>query len=141
MKADLLALIRTDAGVATVAGARVWWAERPQGSALPAAILHVISGGDDYHLRGRIALTETRVQVDCWGDRYLAVDALARAVRERLSGYLGTVGTTRFAGIFLDGDRDMTDQAGAADAGGGKAMPRLFRVSLDFIVHHHSTGA
>lgn len=140
MKADLLALIRTDAGVAAAAGARIWWAERPQGSALPAAVLHVIGGGDDYHLRGRLTLTETRVQADCWAERYAEADALAAALRARLSGYLGTVGSTQFRGIFLDAIRDLPDWGGVA-AGGGLATPRLFRVSLDFIVHHHSTGA
>lgn len=132
MKDDLLALIRADAGVAAEAGARIWWTERPQGSALPAATMHVVGGRDEYHLQGRLGGVETRVQVDCWAETYLAADGLAQALRALLSGYRRTVGATVFLGIFLDAIRDLTDVGGLSD-------PRLFRISLDFKVN--STGA
>lgn len=135
MKAALVTLLLADAGVAAAVGDRVHWDERVQGGALPAVVLHAAGGGgDDYHLRGRIDRRETRVQVDCLGQTYLAADELAGAVRDCLSGYRGSVGGVRFTGIFLDGaPRDIGD-------GGGAATPRLYGIALDFMVNH-STGA
>lgn len=134
MKADLKALLEADAGVAAACGGRISWGERPQGGALPAVVLQVIGGRDEYHLRGRLGRVERRVQADCWAADPLAASTLADAVRDCLGGYRGTVGATRFTGVFLDGDRDLSEAAGAAE-------PRLHRVALDFMVNTTSTGA
>ena len=129
MAADLRSVLLASAGVTGIVSQRVSWAERPQGSALPALVLTQISGAPTYVLRGPSNYTEARVQVDCWASTFLAARQLADAVRAALSGFSGVRGSTRFHGVFLDAERDLRD----AETDGAE---RFFRVSQDFMVHH-----
>lgn len=133
MEEDLRALILADAGVAGVVGGRVSWAERPQGGALPAIVLHLISQPVEYHTQGAVALRQSRVQADCWGATYGSAKAAARALAELLSGFVGEHGATAFQGVFQANARDTRD-AGTDDA------DRFFRASIDFLVNHQPKG-
>lgn len=131
MEADLRTLLLADTGVAGASGGRVTWGERPQGSALPALVLHIIGSVPGYTLEGDGHQRESRVQADCYAPTFLDARTLATAVSGCLSGYSGIVGTTRFQGIFQDSEQDLSEDAAA----GG----RVFRMSLDFIIRHHPT--
>lgn len=127
MEEDLRALILADAGVTALVGTRVSWDERPQGSAVPAIVLWLISQPIDYDLGGAITLVETRVQADCWGRTKASAKATARALAALLSGYSGEQGGTRFQGVFQDNARDTRDFT-VADP--------LFLSSIDFLIRH-----
>lgn len=121
-------MLLANLGVAAVAP-RVAWGERPQAGSLPAIVLTRVSDTPKYVMDGTVTLSETRVQADCWALTYAGADAVAKAITAALSGFAGTVGATRFHGVFSEGARDLRE-AGTDDAA------RYFRVSIDFIIHH-----
>lgn len=112
--------------LAPVASGHRHWKRVPQGTPLPYVVMNVISGLRDYTMQRASGLREKRVQVDCYGSTYEEATSTARQVEKILSGRRGGI----FAGIFLDSERDLSE-ASAGDVG------RPFRISLDFIVHHH----
>ena len=126
MEEAIIARLLADAGVAAIVGTRVFPGMRPQGSALPAAVLNRISGGPLYADDGEVGLEQARIQIDCWADTYTAAKKLARAVTACLSAFDGTVGTTTFEFIELDIERDLQE-------GGGDAASYPFRTALDFL--------
>ncbi|HMR51187.1 MAG TPA: DUF3168 domain-containing protein [Amaricoccus sp.] len=130
MHEALRALLLADAGVSALVGTRVTWGARPQGSALPAVVLHLISDVPGYTLAGDNGHRDSRVQADCIGEgRYEAVLGVAQAVQAALSGYSGTVAGTIFQGIFIDQARDLSEPAVESER-------RLFHLSTDFLIHH-----
>lgn len=127
MQQDLVALLLAAPAIQAVAGSRVWWVRRPQGSDLPCAILQTVSTVPAYGFAGPKNWQESRVQVDCYALTYAAARGLAAAVATRLSGYSGTQGATQFQGVFQISDRDLFE-------GGGTAEDRIYRVMLEFQV-------
>jgi len=111
MQEDLTALLLADTAIAglTGDGDRLYWNVKEQGKPDPSAVLYLISGVPDYHMQGPSGLVESRVQVDCRGDTVADALELARAIEARLSGYRGTVGTTKFMGIFKQSERSRFD--------------------------------
>lgn len=59
---------------------QVSWRVRAPGEALPAVVLHLISGGRQYTLKRRIGLRQARVQIDCWATAGAESTALKEAV-------------------------------------------------------------
>ena len=121
MQEDLRALIRTgfDGVVA--------WGRRPQGSALPAIVLTIVSEVTDYTYAGATALKTTRVQADIYAASYAAALAVDAALVSAASGFRGVVGATEFTGIFLE---SRFDEAVEADS------EPLSRISRDLMVKH-----
>ena len=124
MEEDLRALLLADSAVAAIVGTRVDWGSRVQGAALPAISMHLISGAEGYHLKGRDGLSITRVQIDCWGVSFASAKLASRAVIDALAG----LKNTDFPGIFHVGTRDDRE-------GGGNEADRPYRTSLDFNVN------
>ncbi len=123
MSADLRDRLKT-AGVARGA---VFRDERPQTSALPAAVLLVVSDPRPSTHDGRVSLRETRVQVDCMAASRGEADEIAEAVIGAAEP-AGIVGKTRFARSFVDGSRSYSSKP---DNGG-----TTFVTSLDLFVWH-----
>lgn len=112
---------------AGVASGRVYWAERPQGSALPAVVLYKISvtpvdsddDGDD--------LVATRVQCDCLGPTALDAITTCRALKAALPKSFERDGVS-FQGAYHDGELQ--------DFATSTAGERVHRNSVDFILWH-----
>lgn len=124
-----------DATVAGLVGTRVYPRYLPQGGALPAIALHLISGVPDQASSGPTGPIERRVQVDCWAERYAAAASLAKAVRDRLDGLNGTFSGITFGGrcrCVHEGDLG-GDEPPAIDQGPG--LPIAGR-RLDFMLWH-----
>ena len=103
---------------------------RPDTSALPALTLEQVSEPIAFNQVSDSGQRETRMQVDIWGETYLAVDS----VHGVLQNYLHSVrnqaqGETIFIRIFEDSARDLpvTD---LPDGG------RVFHRAADYIIHH-----
>jgi hypothetical protein len=126
MEANLIAKLLATAGVTALVSTRINWSRRPQGSALPAIVLHRIDGSPDYHHAGASGLVQSRVQVDCWAASYGAAKAIARAVETAVTAQTFTQGATRFDVILIADERDSTFD---------ETTP-LFRTSLDLMIHH-----
>jgi hypothetical protein len=126
MEAALIAKLLATAGVAALVSTRINWGRRVQGAALPAIVLHRVSGAPDVHHAGASGLVVSRVQVDCWGASYGSAKAVARAVETAITAQTFTQGAVRFDVILIDSERDdSTDET-----------TPLFRTSLDLMVHH-----
>ena len=111
--------------LSSIAGGQVYWGRAPQKKAYPYVTLNRISGIRDYTTQGPSGYVQSRVQVDCYADGYLAAKNLARDIRDAVSGYRGGI----FKGIFIDSERDLP----ATDAG---EVTHLYRTSVDLSIHH-----
>ena len=128
MEEFLIAFLLANEAVAGQVDTRVWWEARPQGTALPAIVLHRIDGSRDYCMSGPSRLVSSRVQVDCWGATYGDAKRTARTVVQALSSLKTTYGEIQIQAAFADSERDYSEEAGAS--------ARVFRTSLDFIIWH-----
>jgi hypothetical protein len=115
------------AGLTALIAGRVYWVNRPQGSVLPAIVLHRVSGQPDMHLIGPSGLTESRVQADCYGATYAACVSVARALEAAVSGYSGTVSGIKFQSITIDSIR--SDYEGAEP-------DEIYSTGLDLLIWH-----
>lgn len=109
-----------------LAGGRFYWGERPQGSAMPAGLLTLISDDRPQHLKG-YSLSPGRVQIDTYGKTPKEAWDLAEA---SVSAFVpgGAFNGHNFsrADIAL-GPRDMNERIG---------NETVFRVSMDLVFHH-----
>ena len=111
-------------GLTALVGTRVDWGERA--GQLPSVRLLLVSGVPLYTYGGRVSLTPYRVQADCFGARYGAAKAVARAVL----GACATLTRPTWDACFVEAERDDQER----DAGG----TLIHRTSLDLRLWHHS---
>lgn len=121
MDEDLLAAIAADLGVSEICGDRIYWGEAPQGSDLPALVMHVIDGADSQHLRGTDGLWTYRVQIECYGINRTQAVSLSRALLAAINGFSNAT----LRGVFSESTRDDREDA---------APGRPSRISHDFKV-------
>lgn len=129
MEGALVALLLASDLVRGKVGKRVHSPALPQGAQLPALVIRVISGDDDYTHKGPDELAERRVQIDAWAKTKAEARSAARAVRKLLSGFRGAVDVAgqvvELGPIFAAGDRDLFE---------GEAPDRRIGRSQDFTV-------
>jgi hypothetical protein len=78
-------------------------------TSLPALTYWRRSGGHNHDLGGSAGTAMPAVQIDCWAASYETADKLAEAVRLKLQGFAGTMGstsTTTIQAITLDDEKD-----------------------------------
>jgi hypothetical protein len=78
-----------DAGVAALAGDRVYTEVLPQACDLPAVVFTEVGGDEDVALDGPTGISARRLQVDAWARTRAEATALGLAVRRVLSGHVG----------------------------------------------------
>jgi hypothetical protein len=123
-------LLTGASGVTDLVGTRIYWGRRSQStSALPAIVLTRVSGVRDYHMLDASGLVQSRVQVDCFAESYASAKSTARAVRDAVNSYSGTVGSTVFQHVTIDSERDYDETESGADR-------HLFVTSLDLLIWH-----
>ena len=131
MEEDLRTQLLANAAVKALVAQRVTWVMRPQGSPIPAVVLHRIAGGRDYTYGERESLTSPLIQIDCWGQTYAQAKALSRAVITALDSL-----SAPFQGAFVQAERDTYERGDAPPTTSG--TPDFFRTSLDVRVWHNS---
>lgn len=119
MDEALQALLIGNAALSARIGGRAFWGTAPQGQALPALVLTIVSAQDAPHLNGTDGLWNYRVQIDCYGIDRPAARLLSRDVIDLLNGYSGG----GFNAVFIDTVREDFEEA---------AVDRPTRISLDF---------
>ncbi len=113
-----------------VTGGLRYWVRAPQSlSTRPYIVMHRVSGNRDMHLKGASRYVQSRVQVDIYDDTFGGAKAVARAVRDAVSGFAGTIGGVQIQRINVDSERDLP----ADDAG---EITQLYRTSIDLMIHH-----
>jgi hypothetical protein len=123
MEAALTSLLLAHTALTTLVGQDITPNVRQQASGLPAVVLTRISGERDYHMGGSSNLTQSRIQIDCYGSSWPQAKSVARAVISCLSGFNGTATGSVIRSAMLDSERHFFD---------GEDPEAVHRVSLDF---------
>ena len=85
-------LLRHPQAVSLLGGVRVYQSAAPQGAPKPYAVLGLIDGRPEHHLRGQAGgLRTDRVQVDTTAETWDASAALFELVRGACDGYRGVI--------------------------------------------------
>jgi len=125
----LVTYLRDTAAIAALVGTRIEWGLRPQGSALPALGLTVVSRVPVDSDEGQSTLSASRVQVDCWASNMTGAKALAAALKTALAGPSLALAASTFHGLWTENE---TDYPSELDKGGAT----IARVSIDLLINH-----
>jgi Protein of unknown function (DUF3168) len=120
------ARLLADATVAGLVGNRVYWGERPQGSAYPAILLRTISDPRPAHLKDYENTRSTLVQMDVFATTYAAALSIAKAAIAALK-VPATISGKVFGPTFVDGQRDTVEASGTTN---------IHRQSVDLNIWH-----
>lgn len=120
MDEALWTALTEDAGVSAIVGTSVYWSEYPQGAAVPAIVLNIVSGEDQPTLQGTDQVWTYRVQIDCYAMNRPEVRQLSRAVIDCLNGYRAG----GILGAFIISQRDLSAEVDAT----------AHRYSMDFSI-------
>lgn len=112
---------------ATGATDRVYWVERPQGSALPSITLQTISGDRPYTHQGLQDTRDPRIQLDVWAASY----AQAKSIMDAVVAALAPEETDN--GIFFERMRFENERDGLERLD----TMNVYRRGIDLIVWHH----
>lgn len=115
----LRAFLSADAAIAAlvVTGSvtRIYPVKLPQGVAAASIVYNEISGQGDHHNEGASGLARVRMQIAAWAQTADQAHALHLAVKNRLDGYRGVMGSgaaqVMVQGCFIDSWRDVDDAA------------------------------
>jgi hypothetical protein len=126
-----------DSTISTLVGAtRIYPGIVPQGisqigTSQPSLVQNLITEQTDYHMAGPSGLVSMRVQIDAWAKTPDEAVNLANRVKDRLSGFSGTItwgdstpqNSVAIQGIFAENGRDGYDD-----------VAKMHRRGRDFIV-------
>jgi hypothetical protein len=107
---------------------RMTWGELPQGRVRPMVALWNTTDLPDYQLSGPSGLQHVFLQIDCWAIALAESLSVARAIKERLDGFSGTIGGTTFQGVFFVGRRNSKEPIA------GSPSQAYHRITLDLDV-------
>ena len=111
---------------------KVYPSEADVEASAPFIVFSRADGIRDRSLKGSTGLVRARMQVDTYADSYEETKSIASAVRKALDNYRDTVPldnneTIRIGGTALLNDSDLIDTS---------TDPKLFRVSMDFLIFY-----
>lgn len=113
-----------------LAGGRVYWGERPQGSTLPALVMLSVGDERPQHLKG-YDLREARIQIDAYGRTQEEVWDLAEAALTTLVPGVSANGHDFSRADIALGPRDLPERIGNTT---------VWRVSMDLSVYHKDSA-
>jgi hypothetical protein len=122
VRARLLADATVAAGVAT----RIFWGDRPQGTAFPAIVLQTVSDPRTAHLKDYDETRVTLIQLDVYATTYASALSIARNAIAVLK-VPTTISGKVFGPAFVDGQRDTVEPSGTTN---------IHRQSVDFSIWH-----
>lgn len=112
-----------------VGGERIYPVKIPQGVKKTSVVYTRISGEGDYAMVGPTGYVRPRIQIAAWAPTANEADTLARAVKARIDGYSGAMGSgaslVQVQGVFQADMREMWDEAA-----------QLYGVMRDYFIHH-----
>ena len=77
-----------------------------QDTAYPAVTYFIVSSPREAAMGSDPGIVHARIQVDCWGQKYLDVQQVGEQVRAALERFRGTLDTTVIMDSFLEDMRD-----------------------------------
>ena len=130
----IIQALLADVTVVGFVGTGVWPGSKPQAASNPAIVVNWIEGNPVYTNDGDSGLSQSRLEVDCWGDTYSEVKDLAAAVKNVLSGFQGTVAGISIETAEIESERDSRE-------GGSNVDEYLHRTNIDLTVWHRQEGS
>lgn len=112
-------------GVYALVGNRIGPMKLPRNPKFPEVTYQVISSSRPYVHEGAAGLTTKVVQYDVWAKSYQECKSVAKALREALEGYRGTMDGVTVYAVFLLSQLDDYDQ----ETG-------IYRQTMDFEVSY-----
>lgn len=130
IKRGLYAFLSAEAGIAAIAGDRIWPEVIPDqvfdtASKRPCLVYRRNSAARSVTFCRTVGLIASTFDIDCYAKTYDGAEQLAAAVRSALTDYTGMMGSVPVNRVFLDQDFDLLD-----------IEPGLFRVVLTFTIWH-----
>ena len=123
LETDVRAYILADTQISNLVGARMYPRMLPQNVTLPALVYQRVDTRRRHDMGGADGLPRARLQITCWAGLPADAAIVAQAVRARLDGVRGTIGTSTIGASLCVGERDLND----AEAGRSG-------VALDFMI-------
>lgn len=133
IKAALATFLRTDPGIAALAGDRSYPEVIPdqvfdEASKRPCVVWSRQGASRDRTFCGTGPVTQSTFSIDCYARTSAAAEGLAQAVRTALTDYRGSMSGVEIKDVQLTSDFDLLD-----------LEPGLFRVALSFDIWHDET--
>jgi len=117
-------------GLSALVGTRVYPVIAPQGATRPFVTYQRISGDRMDGMTQAHGIAEPVIQIDCWGNTYTSVKAVAAQVRAALLRTAWTEDSVDTLDAFLESEIDGYEE-GISDA-----AAKLYRVSLNVRFQH-----
>ena len=131
MEEALVAKLLDTTALTALVGERIYWLDRPQGTAvLPQIVLQDWSADHQITMEGPNPLRETLVQIDCWGASQAESLMVGRELIAALEGARFTQDSIDFPGIFF------VTRRRTIEPGGTQSASRYYRTSIDFRIWH-----
>lgn len=128
IEAAIVAILEGNIGVTALVDKRIYPLIVPQGVTMPAITYQQLSDTKIQTHSGPDTLLNTRLQIDCWSDKYTETSAVKKAVRLALAGFIGTVAGIKISNIIMENSTDLDRQVP------GTEKLRRYAKSLDFII-------
>ena len=129
---DIRAYLLTQAAMTTLSSTRMYCHKRDQGSALPALVLSLESEDHGHHLTAASGWAMARLSIDSVASTYVSAAAIDEQVRQELSGFNGTIGTssTLVTSVVLDNRAErFVESIDGSDVG-------VYVISSDYMVQY-----
>lgn len=101
--------LKAQDAITSLVGTRVYEDEKPRNPTLPCIVVYDISADSHEHLGGSSGLTTDRVQIDCVDDDAGDADTIREAVRKKMQGHRGTMGSKSTSGCSHGGSSSSHD--------------------------------
>ena|SRR5437763_5061086 len=123
----LFQLVTADSGVSALVGNKMYWVLAPKGGVIPYIVATRVATSDIYTMAGTTSLRNTLIHLNCFATDYYSSRAIAKAVRNVLQNYHGTLPDTNATvtkAVFTEMDYDQQYEEG------GKGF--VFQAMLEF---------
>lgn len=131
LEAAVYARLAGFAGLAALAGTRIYPGARPQGALLPAVVYQRISTVRFSAMGVDSGVVKARVQLDAWALTFTAALDVKEQVRAALQRWRDAAAAVPILETFLDGEWNNKDETAEPVATG---QPGEFRAGLDVMI-------
>ena len=131
LETGLYAYLAASTPITALVSDRIFPNAIPPAESFPCITFNRLSTEQPHHMTAAAGVQSARIQVDCWAKGrggYSSAAAIAEAVRDRMDGYRGTMGTVTVKTTHLHEQRD--DYEAPTDA----AELGVFKVSQDYLI-------
>ncbi len=132
IRADLRTYLLAQTSITACIGQRLYLTRLPYDATFPAVSYQRMTGGYGHDLDGATGYCEAIFDFDVWGNDTVANESAGEALRLKLQGFTGTMGSTSVKRVTLDNE---TDYFHPPQTGDDPGIHRInFRYTIGFYV-------